>query len=154
MKKTLSTIVFGLIITMGLQAQMVPAPREVNINIAPLRSIQTFGDGLLLDSLTNPMSLLTPNDTLLLSLSILLVDTANLSKIHVKLGTTLGGDDLFTNTYTYDSTPAGSLTYFRDRALMTLGMGTHLNSGIFYCEIKLEDSMGNFSALINSQTQQ
>ena len=153
MKKTLSTIVFGLIVTMGLQAQTVPYPREVNINIEPLRPVQILGD-VLLDSLTNPMSLLTPNDTLLLSLSILLVDTSTISKIHVKLGTTLGGDELLTNTYTYDGTPAGSLTYFRDQELMTLGMGTHLNSGIFYCEIKLEDSVGNFSALIQSQTQQ
>jgi hypothetical protein len=147
-KKVISAIVLGLIMTIGLQAQKVNSPKEVTINIEPLRSIQVI------DPLSDPMSLLSPSDTLKLSASILLADTNSLSKIHVKLGTTLGGNELLENTYTYDLSPTGSLTYFRDKQLMTLGMGTHLNSGIFYCEIKLEDREGNFSSLIKSQTQQ
>lgn len=148
MRKTISTTVLGLIMTMGLQGQTISSPRKLTINVEPLKSIQV------LDPLKGPMGLLTPSDTLRLSVSVLLVDTNNLSKIHVKLGTTLGGNELLENTYTYDLTSAGSLSYFRDRELMTLGMGNHLNSGIFYCEIKLEDNAGHFSTPVKSQSDQ
>jgi len=152
MKKAISTIVLGLLMTVGVMAQTVPSPTEVTVNIEPVNEI-VIPDAVL-DTLTDPMSLLGPTDPLNLSVSMLLADTNTVAKIYVKLGTTLGGNDLLENTYDYDGTPSGALTYFRDGAMMTLGMGSHLNVGVFYCEIKLEDSTGNLSEIITSQSDQ
>ena len=152
MKKLISTIALGLIVTLGLQAQTVPSPSEVTINLEPVNEIEIPDE--VLDTLTDPMNLLSPTDPLNLSVSMLLADTNTVAKIHVKLGTTLGGNDLLENTYTFDATPSGNLSYFREGIMMNLGMGEHLNSGVFYCEIKLEDATGNFSEIITSQSDQ
>ena len=134
----------------GINAQTVPSPTELTINLEPVNEMVIPDE--VLDTLTDPMYLLGPSDPLTLSVSMLLADTNTVAKIHVKLGTTLGGNDLLENTYTYDATPTGNLTYFRESEMMTLGMGEHLNSGVFYCEIKLEDSAGNFSEIITTQS--
>ena len=152
MKKLISTIALGLVMSLGLQAQTVPSPSEVTINLEPVNEIVIPDE--VLDTLTDPMNLLSPTDPLNLSVSMLLADTNTVAKIHVKLGTTLGGNDLLENTYTFDVTPSGSLSYFREGIMMNLGMGEHLNTGVFYCEIKLEDSTGNFSEIITSQSDQ
>jgi hypothetical protein len=151
-KKLLIAAVFINIIGLNLNAQTVPSPTEVTVNIEPVNEIVIPDE--VLDTLTDPMSLLGPNDPLNLSVSMLLADTNTVTKLYIKLGTTLGGNDLLENTYTYDATPTGNLTYFREGAMMTLGMGSHLNLGIFYCEIKLEDSTGNLSEIITVQSDQ
>ncbi len=152
MKKIISTLVLGLAITVGLKAQTVPSPTEVMVNMEPVNEMVIPEE--VLDTLSNPMSLLGPTEELNLSVSMILTDTNTVSKIHIKLGTTLGGSDLLENTYIYDGTPSEPLSYFRDGDMLTLGMGTHLNSGVFYCEIILEDSTGNTSLTITSQSDQ
>ena len=152
MKKIVSTIVLGIALTVGLQAQTVPSPSEVTINLEPVNEMVIPDE--VLDTLTDPMNLLSPTDQLNLSVSMLLADTNTVAKIHVKLGTSLGGNNLLENTYTYDVAPGGNLTYFREGVMMNLGMGAHLNSEVFYCEIKLEDSTGNLSEIIRTQSNQ
>jgi hypothetical protein len=152
MKKVISTIVLGLIITVGVQAQTVPSPTELTINLEPVNELIISEE--VMDTLTDPMNLLGPTDALNLSVSMLLADTNTVAKVHVKLGTTLGGNDLLENTYTYDSTPAGTLTYFREEEMITLGLGAHLNASVFYCQVVLEDSMGNTSLITTSQSNQ
>lgn len=146
-------LVFVFAISLGIKAQTVPSPSEVTINIEPVNQLEIPDE--VLDTLTDPMYLLGPNDNLNLSISMLLADTNTVSKIHVKLGTTSGSNNLMEHTYTYDNhNPGGSLTYSRDGKMLKLGMGTFLNSGVFYCEIKLEDSVGNFSEIILTQSDQ
>lgn len=145
--------VFVFAISLGVNAQTVPSPSEVVINIEPVNQVEIPDE--VLDTLTDPMSLLGPNDNLNLSVSMLLADTNTVTKIHVKLGTSIGSNNLVENIYTYDNiTPGGNLTYSREGKMLKLGMGSFLNSGVFYCEIKLEDSVGNFSEIILTQSDQ
>ncbi|PCI97034.1 MAG: hypothetical protein COB15_08705 [Flavobacteriales bacterium] len=153
MKNVISTLVLGLTMIIGINAQTVPSPTELTINLEPLNDIVIPDE--VLDTLTDPMNLLSSTDPLILSVSMLLADTNTVAKIHVKLGTTSGSGDLLTTTFTFDNTaPGGDLSYFREEEMMTLGMGTHLNVGVFYCEIVLEDSVGNLSIAENSQSNQ
>lgn len=146
-------ILFLSIITISLKAQTVPLPSEAYLNLEVINSV-TIPDEIL-DTLVNPMSLVAANDTLKISLSMLLEDTSSLHKIHIKLGTTLGGNDLLEQVFIFDD---GNLTlpqiYFREAEMVTIGLGEYLNSGIFYCEIVLEDVEQNLSEIINCNSAQ
>jgi len=73
-------------------------------------------------------------------------DTTNISKIHVKIGSTEGANDLFSQTFNYDvsdslSLPA-SMTYKREGKVIYLGVGNYTGLNHFFGEAKLEDNAG------------
>lgn len=146
-------ILFLSIVAISLKAQTVPSPSEAYLNMEPLNP-QIIPDEIL-DTLTNPMNLVTANDTLKISVSMLLEDTLVLSKIHIKLGTTLGGNNLLDQTFLYDN---GNLTlpqgYFREKEIVTIVLGEYPYTGVFYNEIVLEDVDGNQSGVLSCQSDQ
>jgi len=153
MKRILITIVLTSIIGLALKAQTVPSPSETYLSLEVLNPV-TLSDEIL-DTLTDPMSILTTSDTMLVSVSMILADTNVVTKIHIKLGSTLGGNDLLDQSYNYDDLNLIlPQSYFREEEMVSLGLGEYLNSGVFYCEIKLEDSVGNFSEISTCQSDQ
>ena len=136
-----------------IKAQTVPSPTEAYVNLELINP--TVIPDEVLDTLTNPMNIVSANDTLKISVSMLLEDTNVLNKIRIKLGTTLGGNDLLEQVFIFDD---GNLTlpqiYFREAEMVTIGLGEYLNAGIFYCEIVLEDVEQNLSEIINCNSNQ
>tara|TARA_R110001592_G_scaffold227755_1_gene484090 strand:- start:545 stop:1006 length:462 start_codon:yes stop_codon:yes gene_type:complete len=153
MIKKISTLMLLLsIITIGVNGQTVPSPSETYLNIEVVNPT-TLSDEVL-DTLTNPMGIVGTNEMLMVSVSMLLEDTTVVSKIHVKLGTTLGGNDLLEQTFNYDENLTLPQSYFREEEMLTIGMGEYVNSGVFYCEVTLEDDSQNQSEVITCQSDQ
>lgn len=79
-------------------------------------------------------------------------DTTTISKIHVKMGTTDGGNDLFSQTYIFDVTDSLSLpsgtSYLREGKVIYLGIGSYTGLNHFFAEAKLEDSLGTIGPAI------
>lgn len=144
-------IILGLI-SLGLKAQVVPAPTQSFLSLKLVKKV-TISDAQL-NATFNPMAVLSPSDTLLVKLS-MLVDTNAVDVIHIKLGTTMGGNDLLAQSFNYDaSNLTAPQTYERRDNRIKIGLGKYLNHGVFYCEIKLEDAQGNFSTITNCQSDQ
>lgn len=152
-KKINLLLILISIITINLKAQTVPSPSESYLGLEVLNPALIPDE--VLDTLTNPMNLLTANDSLKISVSMLLEDTMVLSKIHIKLGTTLGGNDLLDQTFLYDNSnltlPQG---YFREKEMVTIVLGEYPYTGVFYNEIVLEDVDGNQSGVLSCQSDQ
>lgn len=79
-------------------------------------------------------------------------DTTTISKIHVKMGSSDGGNDLFSQTFIFDvsdslSLPAGT-SYLREGKVIYLGIGDYTGLNHFFGEAKLEDNVGAFSPAI------
>lgn len=153
MIKKINLLLLLGIITINLKAQTVPSPSESYLGLEVLNPALIPDE--VLDTLTNPMNLLTANDSLKISVSMLLEDTMVLSKIHIKLGTTLGGNDLLDQTFLYDNSnltlPQG---YFREKEMVTIVLGEYPYTGVFYNEIVLEDVDGNQSGVLSCQSDQ
>ncbi len=141
------------IITINIKAQTVPSPSEAYINLE-LVNPETI-PAEVLDTLLDPMNLLTSSDTLQISTTIILVDTNVVSKIHIKLGSTIGANDLLAQTFNYDGTNLiAPQSYFREADMLIIRFGEFINSSVFYCEIILEDDLGNLSEITNCQSDQ
>lgn len=73
-------------------------------------------------------------------------DTTNISKIHVKMGTSDGANDLFSQLFIFDVTDSLSLptgtTYLREGKVIYLGIGNYTGLNHFFGEAKLEDNAG------------
>lgn len=152
-KKVNTLILLLSLFSISIKAQTVPSPTEAYINMELLNP-ETLPDEVL-DTLLNPMSILSATDTLKISVTMLLADTNVVNKIHIKLGTTSGGNDLLAQTFNYDDYNITlPQSFFREAEMITLGLGEYLNSGVFYCEIILEDSVGNTSVVFNCQSDQ
>ena len=151
-KKINLFILFFSVMVFNMKAQTVPSPSEIYLNMELLNP-QIIPDEVL-DTLTNPMNLLTVNDTLKISVSILLEDTNVVSKIHVKLGTTLGSNNLLEQAFNYDANLTLPQSYFREEEMINIVLGEYINSGIFYCQIILEDVEGNLSEITSCQSDQ
>lgn len=104
--------------------------------------------------LSNNDSSIVFDDTLFSSHSILdgtvyikLQDTLNLSIIHVKLGTTQGGSDIFNKDFVFDE--AGDFTdntwYLREGLDVMLGIGEFIGLNSYFSEVRLEDTSQNLS---------
>ncbi len=135
-----------------IKAQTVPSPSEAYLNMELINS--TVIPDEVLDTLTNPMNIVASTDVLKISLSMLLVDTNVVNKIHIKLGTTSGGTDLLEQTFNYDTNLILPQSYFREEEMVSIVFGEYINSSVFYCQIILEDIAGNLSEIINCNSGQ
>lgn len=84
------------------------------------------------------------------SVFVKLQDTLNVSKIHVKLGTTQGGNNLFSKDFLFDV--SGNLSdgtsYVRNGLNVLLGIGQFVGLNSYYAEVRLEDTSQNLSDAI------
>lgn len=97
-----------------------------------------------LENLTSfvPSSLTPEGDTLYtIRFAVNLIDTVNLNKIHVKIGSTFKGNDIFDgNHYVYTQTQSDTI-FSRDGLRLQGNAGDHL-LGIYFYEITVEDFQG------------
>jgi len=73
-------------------------------------------------------------------------DTNDVAKIHLKMGTTSGGGEVYSKTILYDQTsnlPIG-FTYSREGDSIEIKAGGY-SYGFYYYEVKLEDDSSNVS---------
>lgn len=83
------------------------------------------------------------------SVSVLLLDTVEISKIYVKAGRTQGGNDLFNSYFEYENnTPANGLSYNRHQKQITLGIGNFINLRNIYTEVYIENTSGVTTQLV------
>ncbi|MDQ3191757.1 MAG: hypothetical protein M3Q58_09195 [Bacteroidota bacterium] len=88
--------------------------------------------------------------------SLILQDTINISKIHIKVGTSNGASDMLDYAFLYDINAGypGNQSYYRNLNEVILGLG-QFPSGLYFYETKLQYTSGTFSQPLmwNSWTQ-
>ncbi len=118
------------------QTVLPPSRMEVYMQLASNDSTVVFND-----------TSFTSQNILQGTVFIKLQDTLSLAKIHVKLGTTQGGSDLFSKDFLYDD--SGNFTdgtsYSRNGLNILLGIGQFTGLNSYYAEVKLEDTSQNLS---------
>lgn len=83
-----------------------------------------------------------------LEVAVLLNDTTQIEKIHIKLGRTEGGNDIFEDYFVFDNnTPGGLKTYLRNGKLVTLGLGSYTNLNTIYIQVYIESTIGSTTPL-------
>jgi len=100
------------------------------------------------------MAVLSVTDTFLVSVTMIVPDTNQINKIHIKLGSTLGTNDLVDQQYDYDVNLNSPQMYIRELDMIKICFGEYLNTNVFYSEISIEDHSGNFSTITNCQSDQ
>lgn len=83
--------------------------------------------------------------------AITLTDTTDIASIQVKLGSTDGGSEHFSKTFTFDgaATNPDGTTYRREGFYVYLGIGTYNSLNTFFAEAQIEDNSGNLSPALN-----
>lgn len=149
MKKIIFITILLIVMAVNVNSQTISAPENVSLNLELTQAKQIPNE--VADTLMDPMSILTSSDTLNISVFLETADTVNLSKIHLKLATTDGGNDLLDHVFDFDATPASGFFYERDGNLIKIGLGQYLYHRIYYCEIYFEDTFGNLSDVTKYQ---
>ncbi len=97
-----------------------------------------------LENLTSfvPSSLTPQGDTLYnIRFAVNLIDTVNVNKIHVKIGSTFKGNDIFEgNHYVYTQAQSDT-TFTREGLRLTGNAGDHFQ-GVYFYEVTVEDFQG------------
>ncbi|HBS88599.1 MAG: hypothetical protein A2W91_18335 [Bacteroidetes bacterium GWF2_38_335] len=146
--KNLYLIFIGIVCSFSVFAQNAPSDVHLNLELTQGKVIPTE----VMDTLTDPMILLTSSDTVSISVFMVTSDTTTLSKIHVKLGLTDGGSELIQSTFIFDGTPPSGLVYFRDENVIKLSLGQFTYNQVFYCEVYFEDNSGVLSTVTKYST--
>ncbi|OFY97583.1 MAG: hypothetical protein A3K10_10635 [Bacteroidetes bacterium RIFCSPLOWO2_12_FULL_31_6] len=131
----------------------VSSPQEIQLNLA--MAVEQEIPEAVLDTLTDSFYLLQQATELKLALNIILLDTNQISKINVKLGTTPGGMELMNHAFIYDQqNPGTGLSYERNAKNIKLGLGNYPNTtnALYYTEVEIEDAVGNKSSIITTDT--
>ena len=152
----MKTIVFILFTVLSLffsfqsKAQNLHLISDVHIFLEPTtpHAIDTM---MLMDT-TNTITNYTGFDDteeFKFSVSVLLLDTVEISKIYVKAGRTQGGNDLLESYFEYDNnTPANGISYSRHLKQMDLGIGNFINLRNIYTEVYIENTSGVTTQLV------
>jgi hypothetical protein len=98
------------------------------------------------------MGLLTPNDTLIYSVSFRVPDTVNVQSVRVKFSTTQGGSNLVNQSYLLNG--VNSLTYFRQADQVTIALGRYRNNNVYFCEVVLAGVLTNQSDAVTIRSDQ
>lgn len=79
-----------------------------------------------------------------------ITNAANISKIHVKMGSTDGGNDLFARVFDFDvsNNLSSGTSYRREGNVIYLGIGSFTGLNHFFAEAKLEDAQGTIGNTI------
>lgn len=88
------------------------------------------------------------NQTVKAKLVVSVTDATNIAKIHVKMGSTVGGSDLVNHVFTTDPlqiVPQDySFEFFNNKYNLVIGQYTGLTT--YHCEVKLEYTDGQISS--------
>jgi hypothetical protein len=148
MKNLCLTALLFLAATPCLLSQTLPSPTDLIVLQQPSVEVQIEESDL--DDLDDAFDLLDANADMKLVVSMALSDTANVATIHVKLGTTAGGNDLGEHTFSFDAAGDDTYTYFREEFSVMMGMGHHVVLDDIFCEVYTQDASGNTSAVVVS----
>jgi len=80
------------------------------------------------------------------SFTVLVSDTTGISEVEVRLGSELAASDIMLHSFNYDAQPSSSYTYSRSGNQITLGIGSITSSDMYYGEVRLKDSNGNWGS--------
>ena len=118
------------------QTVMPPARMEIYMQLSNSDSTIVFDN-----------KLFSSQSILLGTVFIKLQDSLGLAKIHVKLGTTSGGNDIFSKTFLFDVTGnfSDGTSYLRNGLKVLLGIGQFVGLNNYYSEVRLEDTSQNLS---------
>lgn len=136
-KSIAKTVVVGMFLFSGIKISS--AQTSLNVYMEFVGGSTNFSD-----------TVIAPSQTLKGTMIIEVSDTTNISKIHVKLGSTEGGNDFFSQIFNFDVTdslPSGT-TYFREGKVIYLGIGNYTGLNHFFGEAKLENSAGTMGSAI------
>jgi len=104
------------------------------------------------DTLTNPLYVLGPTDSLDYVLMFQCPDTLNIDSIHAKVGSTTGGNQLGEFIFLWDDYSPSSGTYSRRGNTVYLGVGRHVLFNPTYCEVYFTNTSGHSSSLTTFNT--
>jgi len=142
------TLVAFTILTVSMSfGQTLSSPTELVVMQQPTQEVVI--DEADLDNLDNAFDLLDANASMELVVSMVLSDTLNVATIHVKVGTTSGGNDFGEYAFSYDGGGDATHSYFREDLSLVLGMGAHTLTDQVFCEIYTEDASGNTSPVVS-----
>jgi len=79
-----------------------------------------------------------------------LFDTLNIQQMEVKIGSSPGGSDIFSNYFVFDAAPPpiGGLTYFRDEYSVRLGLGQLEQMLRYYAVVRIQKTNGSYSEAV------
>lgn len=127
------------------RAQTVTPPDRVDL------FTEFVGNPINYDPIDNPSADLS-QDTVALSLAIILPASQSIAEINLKCGTTSGSGNIIEKTFVYDvsgTLPDGT-TYLRNDNIVYLGLGTFDGITDIYVEVDLEDGSGNHSTTVST----
>lgn len=143
MKKLFFLTFLSFIFGLGFaQQNILPAQNlRVHLNVAP--SVSRLLREIPPDSVSSVMGNLPFDCTYIVSLS----DTVNIDSIEVKLGSSVGSNDLFAKTFEFDgaSTNSDGTTYTRSGNTVRLYLGSFSGLNTYVAEVRLKDGAGNLS---------
>lgn len=88
----------------------------------------------------------------IVTLSVLLSDTNDVTKVHYKIGRSHGQNDLIESNILFDDNQVhGAITYNRTQNQIRLVLGMYNNIGDLYGEVYIEDSQGQLSSVIQAE---
>lgn len=81
-------------------------------------------------------------------MKVALFDTVGISKLHVKVGSTLGGIDIFQKSFAYDNFGifTDSTSYNREGYNVDLGLGNHIGLIRYFAQLILERVDGTMTS--------
>lgn len=125
--RTFITLLAGLALATIVQAQSNPI-KHMDVYLQPVSG----------DTLTYH------NPQMLLDLS----DTSAITDIEVSLGTTVGGTDIISKTFTYniEGDFQDGTSYIRDGSIVRLNLGTYQAINTCYASARLRYANGSYSA--------
>ena len=79
-----------------------------------------------------------------------LFDTLNIQQMEVKIGSSPGGSDIFSNNFVFDAAPPpiGGLAYFRDAYSIRLGLGWLDQMLSYYAVVRIQKTNGSYSEAV------
>ena len=80
------------------------------------------------------------------SFTVTVSDTTGISEVEVRLGSELAGSDIILHSFSYDSQPSSPYSYSRTGNQINLGIGSITLSDMYYGEVRLKDSNGNWGS--------
>jgi hypothetical protein len=145
MKKIIVCVCALLVMLVSnFNGQTLVSPTDVQLVMEPQTDVQLSESEA--DTLTDPFSMMDVNMVMNVSTVLTLLDTVNVSKIHVKIGRTSGLSDIVEHSFAFDDySPGLDFSYERDENSIKIGVGGFADAEILYAEIYLEDVSGNRS---------
>jgi hypothetical protein len=144
--------IIGFLIASSTMAQSLLDPLDIQVIIEPTTDI-VIEDNVA-DTLIDILDIMSDTDPMLVKLSLNVQDTVNVSTISIKVGRTLGGNDVIENTFTMDNnSPGNGYTYEREGLIVTLGAGNHTDVETLFYEVYFEDANSAASQVITGSTE-